>query len=84
MIGTVVGAILQLIIMKDVINAQRPLLLSTQGSNIWSGQQVQSFNSQAVSWGALAKEFYGHGSPYAIIPYCKLLRLQCRQRGISS
>lgn len=43
--GTVVGAILQLIIMKSIISAQRPLLLSVQGSNIWSGQQVQSFNS---------------------------------------
>lgn len=54
-LGTIIGAILQLIIMKSVISAQRELLLDTQGSNIWSGQQVQSFNSQAVSWGALAK-----------------------------
>ncbi|BGP57708.1 hypothetical protein JCM8202_005492 [Rhodotorula sphaerocarpa] len=76
-LGTVVGAILQLIIMKDIVAAQRPLLLSTQGSNIWSGQQVQSFNSQAVSWGALAKSFYGPGSPYAIIPYSILIGLAC-------
>ncbi|GAA5984935.1 hypothetical protein JCM10908_002459 [Rhodotorula pacifica] len=74
-IGTLVGAILQLIIMKDVIKSHRELLLSTQGSNIWSGQQVQSFNSQAISWGALAKDFYGKGSPYAIIPYCILIGL---------
>ncbi|GAA5835822.1 hypothetical protein JCM3766R1_005858 [Sporobolomyces carnicolor] len=67
-IGTVVGAILQLIIMKSVINNQREILLSVQGSNIWSGQQVQSFNSQAVAWGALAKHMYGPGSTYFIIP----------------
>ncbi|GAA5995294.1 hypothetical protein JCM5350_002071 [Sporobolomyces pararoseus] len=67
-IGTVVGAILQLIIMKSVISSQREILLSVQGSNIWSGQQVQSFNSQAVAWGALAKHMYGPGSAYFIIP----------------
>jgi len=74
-LGTVIGAILQLIIMKSVISAQRELLLDTQGSNIWSGQQVQSFNSQAVSWGALAKHMYGPGSPYQIIPYSILVGL---------
>lgn len=55
--------------MKQVVHNQRTILLDTQGSNVWSGQQVQSFNSQAVSWGALAKYFYGPGSPYQIIPY---------------
>jgi hypothetical protein len=68
-IGTIIGALLQLIIMKQVISNQREILLDTQGSNVWSGQQVQSFNSQAVSWGALAKYFYGPGSTYQIIPY---------------
>ena len=68
-IGTIVGALLQLVIMKQVISNQREILLDTQGSNVWSGQQVQSFNSQAVSWGALAKYFYGPGSTYQIIPY---------------
>ncbi|GAA6013376.1 hypothetical protein JCM10207_000874 [Rhodosporidiobolus poonsookiae] len=67
-IGTVVGAILQLIIMQQVLSNQREILLDVQGSNIWSGQQVQSFNSQAVSWGALAKHMYGPGSTYFIIP----------------
>ncbi|GAA5835259.1 hypothetical protein JCM11251_006662 [Rhodosporidiobolus azoricus] len=74
-LGTVVGAILQLVILKTVISAQRELLLDTQGSNIWSGQQVQSFNSQAVAWGALAKHLYGSGSTYQIIPFCILIGL---------
>ncbi|GAA6013368.1 hypothetical protein JCM10207_000871 [Rhodosporidiobolus poonsookiae] len=67
-IGTVIGAILQLVIMQQVLSNQREILLDVQGSNIWSGQQVQSFNSQAVSWGALAKHMYGPGSTYFIIP----------------
>ncbi|BGP34717.1 hypothetical protein JCM10296v2_006539 [Rhodotorula toruloides] len=74
-LGTVVGAILQLIIMKSVINNQREILLDVQGSNIWSGQQVQSFNSQAVSWGALAKHMYGPGSTYFIIPMAMIIGL---------
>ncbi|GAA5879973.1 hypothetical protein JCM16303_004422 [Sporobolomyces ruberrimus] len=74
-IGTVVGAILQLIIMKSVINSQRELLLSVQGSNIWSGQQVQSFNSQAIAWGALAKHMYGPSSNYFIIPLAIVIGL---------
>ncbi|BGP50986.1 hypothetical protein JCM10450v2_006912 [Rhodotorula kratochvilovae] len=74
-VGTVIGAILQLVIMKSVISAQRELLLDVQGSNIWSGQQVQSFNSQAVSWGALAKHMYGPGSPYFIIPVAIVIGL---------
>lgn len=50
-VGTIVGAILQLIVMKSIIGAQRDILLSVQGTNIWSGQQVQSYNSQAIAWG---------------------------------
>ncbi|SCZ88962.1 BZ3500_MvSof-1268-A1-R1_Chr1-1g00858 [Microbotryum saponariae] len=64
----VVGAILQLVVMKSIINSQRAVLLSVQGTNIWSGQQVQSYNSQAVAWGALAKSMYAPGRPYFIIP----------------
>jgi len=46
-----------------------------QGSNIWSGQQVQSFNSQAVAWGALAKHLYSPGSVYFIIPIAIVIGL---------
>ncbi|SCZ99587.1 BZ3500_MvSof-1268-A1-R1_Chr3-1g06126 [Microbotryum saponariae] len=68
-VGTIVGAILQLIIMKSIISAQREILLSVQGTNIWSGQQVQSYyNSQAVAWGALARPMYGPDRSYFIIP----------------
>lgn len=54
-LGTVVGAILQLIIMKQIISSHRELLTDVQGNNFWSGQNVQSFNTEAVTWGALAK-----------------------------
>ncbi|KAJ7210971.1 OPT oligopeptide transporter [Mycena rebaudengoi] len=54
-VGAVIGGLLNFIIMKVVITAQRPILLDVQGTNIWSGQAVQSFNSAAVAWGALGK-----------------------------
>ncbi|KAK4052815.1 hypothetical protein OIV83_002102 [Microbotryomycetes sp. JL201] len=73
--GTVVGAILQLILMKTIISAQREILLDVQGSNIWSGQQVQSFNSQAVTWGALAQSMYAPGSRYFIVPMSIIIGL---------
>lgn len=38
------------------------------GTNIWSGQYVQSFNSEAVSWGALSKYLYSIHSRYKWIP----------------
>lgn len=53
---------------QTVVNNERDILLSNQGTRTWSGQQVQSFNANAVLWGALGKEIYGPGGPYFIVP----------------
>ena len=53
--------------MISVTGAQRDLLLNPTGNNIWSGQTVQSLNSNAITW-SLAKELYGPSGPYFIIP----------------
>jgi OPT family oligopeptide transporter len=45
-IGTVVGAILNFTIMETVTDARRDILLSIEGTNVWSGQVIQSYNSQ--------------------------------------
>lgn len=60
------GGLLNFVIMKVVISAHRPILLDVQGTNIWSGQQVQSFNTAAVAWGALGKPLYATGSRYGV------------------
>ena len=39
--------------MNSIIDNQWSILLSVQGTNIWSGQQPQQYNSQAVAWGGL-------------------------------
>ncbi|KZT67204.1 peptide transporter MTD1 [Daedalea quercina L-15889] len=68
MAGTVVGALLNYVIMQQVISNQREILLSNEGTRVWSGQQVQSYNANAVLWGALGKEIYGPKGPYFIVP----------------
>lgn len=74
-VGAVVGGLLNYIIMKVLISAHRTILLDVQGSNVWSGQQVQTFNSDAVSWGALGNILYAPGGRYAIVPFSILIGL---------
>ncbi|KAF9552218.1 peptide transporter MTD1 [Agrocybe pediades] len=73
--GAVIGGILNYIIMKVIISTHREILLDVQGSNIWSGQQVQSFNSDAVSWGALGNLLYAPDGRYGIVPFSILIGL---------
>ena len=55
MVGTIIGAIFNYVMMVSIVDNQRDILLSIEGTNIWSGQVVQQYNSQAIAWGALAK-----------------------------
>ncbi|KAK0199297.1 peptide transporter MTD1 [Desarmillaria ectypa] len=73
--GAVIGGLLNYVIMKVIISAHREVLLDVQGSNVWSGQQVQSFNSDAVSWGALGKQLYSPSGRYGIVPLSILIGL---------
>lgn len=74
-VGAVVGGLLNYIIMKVIITAQREILLDVQGSNVWSGQQVQSFNSDAITWGALGNHLYTPSGRYGIVPFAILIGL---------
>ena len=55
------------VVMISITGAQRDILLNPIGNNVWSGQSVQSLNSNAITW-SLAKELYGPSGPYFIIP----------------
>ena len=46
MVGTVIGAIFNYVMMLSITTNQREVLLSIEGTNIWSGQNVQQYNSQ--------------------------------------
>lgn len=45
--------VLYSVLMNSIIDNQRDILLSVEGTNIWSGQQPQQYNSQAIAWGGL-------------------------------
>ncbi|KAF9557282.1 OPT oligopeptide transporter [Agrocybe pediades] len=74
-IGTIIGGLLNFVIMKTVLAANREVLRDVQGTNVWSGQQVQSYNSAAVAWGALGKPLYATGTRYGFVPYMLLAGL---------
>lgn len=44
-LGTLFGAVINYVLMSSITTQQRDILLSIQGTNIWSGQAIQSFNS---------------------------------------
>ena len=45
-VGTLVGAMVNYAMMVQITTNQREILLSIQGTNVWSGQNIQQFNSQ--------------------------------------
>ncbi|KAI0066210.1 OPT superfamily oligopeptide transporter [Artomyces pyxidatus] len=74
-IGTLFGSILNYTLMNSIIDNQRPILLSVEGTNIWSGQQPQQYNSQAVAWGGLSHELFAHGKRYQWVAWAYVLGL---------
>lgn len=54
MLGSCLGSILNWVMMNSIVTAQREVLLSVEGTSIWSGQNVQSYNAQAIAWGGAA------------------------------
>ncbi|KAH8093252.1 oligopeptide transporter [Cristinia sonorae] len=65
--GVIIGAVVNYVVMVSVVDSQRKILLDPRGTNVWSGQSVQSLNSAAVTW-SLAKELYSPSGPYFMIP----------------
>jgi len=75
MAGTIVGALLNYVIMQSVVRNERGLLLSNEGNRVWSGQRVQSYNANAVLWGAFGSEIYGRHGAYFVVPLGILIGL---------
>ncbi|KAF7426004.1 hypothetical protein PC9H_008366 [Pleurotus ostreatus] len=47
--GTILGAVVNYVVMVSVVDAQRETLLDPIGSNVWSGQAIQTANSAAIT-----------------------------------
>ncbi|KAI0073510.1 oligopeptide transporter [Panus rudis PR-1116 ss-1] len=65
--GIILGAIVNYVVMISIVDSQREILLNPRGTNVWSGQVVQSLNSAAVTW-SLAGKLYSPSGPYFIVP----------------
>jgi hypothetical protein len=63
MLGCVVGAIFNYIMMVSIVDNQFTILTSIEGSNIWSGQNVQQYNTLAVAW-SIAAQMFSVGGRY--------------------
>lgn len=68
MLGTVVGAILNYVTMLSIISANREALLSVAGTRLWSGQNAQQYNSNAIAWGGLGPQMFGAHATYRMVP----------------
>ncbi|KAE9386719.1 OPT superfamily oligopeptide transporter [Gymnopus androsaceus JB14] len=66
--GCIVGALLNYVMELSIVSQQRAALLSIAGTRLWSGQNAQSFNSNAISWGALGREMFSPGKTYFMVP----------------
>lgn len=71
--GTIIGSIFSYILMSSITTNQRDVLLSIEGSNIWSGQGAQNYNSQAIAWGGLAKDLFSAGGIYQWVNFAFLI-----------
>lgn len=47
----------------SIVENQAPILLSAEGTNIWSGAQVQQFNTLAIAW-SIAPKMFSIGARY--------------------
>lgn len=65
--GTILGGFINYVIMVRIIDENAATLISTNGSNSWSGASIQSYNTNATSW-ALAKYLYTAGREYYMVP----------------
>lgn len=62
-VGCLVGALFNYIMMISIVDNQAEVLKSVQGTNIWSGQNIQQFNTLAIAW-SIAKDMFSIGAKY--------------------
>lgn len=70
--GCLIGAMFNWVMMNTIVDNQAPILGSIEGSNIWSGQNIQQFNSLAITF-SLAHHLYSAGKRYEWVTLAYLL-----------
>jgi OPT family oligopeptide transporter len=72
MTGAVIGAIFNYVMMKTIVTNQFEILTSIEGSNIWSGQNVQQYNTLAIAW-SIAGDMFSIGARYQWVTIAYLI-----------
>ncbi|KAI0918813.1 hypothetical protein AcW1_009471 [Taiwanofungus camphoratus] len=65
--GTIVGALLNYVMMLSIIDAQRPALLSISGTRLWSGQNAQSYSGRHCM-GCAGPHMFSLHATYHMVP----------------
>lgn len=58
--------------MHSIVQNQAEILKSIQGTNIWSGQNIQQFNTLAIAW-SIASRMFSVGSRYQWVTLAYLI-----------
>ena len=53
---------------REVSQAEKALLRFRSTRQLWSGQNAQSYNSNAIAYGALAQQMFAAGKTYYMVP----------------
>ncbi|KAG2192270.1 hypothetical protein INT47_003859 [Mucor saturninus] len=68
MVGTVIGCLFNYIVNESVVRNEREILLDPIGNRFWNGNQPQTINSAAITWGAIGPTaMFGPGTQYYIV-----------------
>lgn len=71
-IGCLVGALFNWIMMITIVDNQADILSAIQGTNIWSGQNIQILNSSGIAW-SIADKMFSVGARYQWVTIAFLL-----------
>lgn len=70
--GCIIGALFNWVMMVTIVANQAPILKAIQGTNIWSGQNIQQFNTLAIAW-SIAPKMFSIGARYEWVTIAYLL-----------
>jgi len=71
-IGCLVGACLNYAMMISIVKEQAAILISIEGTSIWSGANIQMFNTLAIAW-SIAPKMFSVGARYQWVTIAYLI-----------
>ncbi|KZT10438.1 OPT oligopeptide transporter [Laetiporus sulphureus 93-53] len=75
LVGSIVGSIFNYTMMIQIVDNNREVLKNPVGTRIWSGWNVQSYNSASIAMGALGKYLFTYGKMYYMLAFAIFIGL---------